>query len=109
MFAARTDVRAAWLYGSVARGEDDSQSDIDLAVLTERPLGVDASALRDAVVETCDALGMHASVIVLSPDELAAIEAGDPWFANVTKDALVLKGAAPAAERELSRRSSLPA
>jgi predicted nucleotidyltransferase len=92
----RAGVQAAWLYGSVARGEDTPASDIDVALL------VSSSAVSDKVREDLmpieDELNVHVSVTALTPQDLAALQDGDPWWSDVVRDARVLKGGRPEAE-----------
>ena len=40
VLAALLPVERVVLYGSKARGDDDAESDIDLLILTSRPMGV---------------------------------------------------------------------
>ncbi|MEK6607994.1 MAG: nucleotidyltransferase domain-containing protein [Myxococcota bacterium] len=63
----QSDVRLAYLFGSVARGEERSRSDVDVAVLVEpaalgRPWpGIEATLLGDL----CDALATERVDLVL--------------------------------------------
>lgn len=97
--AAMQDVRAAWLYGSVARAEDAPRSDMDIAVLAARNGSKRTQTIRDAITALGDTLGVNVSLVVLQVDELARLPRNDAWFANVIQDAWILKGAAPATER----------
>ena len=51
-----------WVFGSVARGEDQPDSDIDLAVLCEPALGLDRAIVMDQVGRS---LGRDVDVIDL--------------------------------------------
>lgn len=97
--ASWKEVRAAWLYGSVARGDDRPHSDFDL-LLVVKDDDIDVlHRIRDAVQALGDRLHMPFSVVVLSPAELAAVRKDDPWWIEVLRDAKVLKGLGPAKER----------
>jgi predicted nucleotidyltransferase len=89
---------AVWLYGSVARGEDDAASDIDIALVTAAPeSGAQADALRDAVLRTRAASAERVSVITMGPaDVRRAARAKTPFWNNLRRDAVVLLGDAPA-------------
>lgn len=87
------DVMAAWLYGSVARGEDRVDSDLDLAIITPRPDLADR--LREALMPIEDAQRIRVSLTALSPQDLAALGEDDPWWRDVIRDARVLKGPPP--------------
>lgn len=96
--AAEKQVRSAWLYGSVARGTDEPRSDMDIALVLARD-SVDASRhVRDALQVLGDRLGVHISPVVLTPSELAKLSPGDNWWTELSRDAKVLKGLAPAKE-----------
>lgn len=95
-------VRAAWLYGSVARGEDQSRSDVDVAVWIDAP--EDAESLRERLLAIEDRFQVRLSVAALTAGELAALPVDDRWWAEVTRDARVLTGAAPAAARRQAER-----
>lgn len=95
---AEMQIRSAWLYGSVARGTDEPRSDMDIALLLAGD-GVDASRqVRDAMQVLGDRLGVHISPVVLTPSDLAKLPPGDRWWAEVCRDAKVLKEVAPAKE-----------
>jgi len=94
--AAQADIHAAWLYGSVARGEDEPGSDVDIVIVLGDVTLDAAQRVRDAVLALGDRLNLHFSAVVLTPAELARLPQDDPWWSNVTKDAKVLKGGDPA-------------
>jgi predicted nucleotidyltransferase len=102
--AARLDPApwAVWLYGSVARGEDEAASDIDIALVTTAPeSGAQADALREAVSGTRAANAERVSVITMAPaDVRRAARAKTPFWDNLKRDAVVLLGDAPAAVLE---------
>lgn len=97
---------AVWLYGSVARGEDDAASDIDIALVTAAPeSGAQADALRDAVSRTRAASAERVSVITMAPaDVRRAARAKTPFWDNLRRDAVVLFGDAPADVLERASR-----
>lgn len=86
-------ITAAWLYGSVARGHDSPDSDLDLALLVETH-GV-ADRVREALMPLEDAQQIRISLIALTKQELLALPEGDRWWTEVVRDGRVLKGAAP--------------
>lgn len=89
----RAGVQAAWLYGSVARGEDTPASDIDVALLVSAPNVGDR--VREDLMPFEDELGVHVSVTALTSQDLAALREGDKWWSEVVRDSRVLKGARP--------------
>lgn len=93
-----SDVPAAWLYGSVARGEDTPESDLDVALLVADPAVTDR--VREDLMPVEDEHHVRLSLTGLTADELAALPQGDPWWADLVRDARVLKGAAPGAFRQ---------
>lgn len=88
---------AVWLYGSVARGEDDAASDIDIALVTPASdPNAQADALRDAVSQTGVARGDRVSVITMGPTDVRrAASAETVFWADLKRDAVVLLGDAP--------------
>lgn len=86
-------VSAAWLYGSVARGEDSPASDLDIALVVKSQAGTER--IREALMPLEDAQQVHISLTALTPDELAALAQDDPWWLNLVREGRVLKGPAP--------------
>ncbi|MEB2318123.1 MAG: nucleotidyltransferase domain-containing protein [Pseudomonadota bacterium] len=86
-------VSAAWLYGSVARGEDLPGSDLDIAVLVRSQAVADR--LREDLMPLEDEQALRISLTALTPEELAAVPEDDPWWSDVVRDGRVLKGSAP--------------
>jgi predicted nucleotidyltransferase len=56
-------VSGVWIFGSVVRGEERPDSDVDLAVLCEPALGLDRAAVMDQVGRT---IGRDVDVIDLA-------------------------------------------
>ena len=89
---------AVWLYGSVARGEDDAASDIDIALVTGAPEATaQAEVLRDAISRTRAASAERVSVITMTPADIRrAARERTPFWDSMKRDAVVLLGDAPA-------------
>ena len=85
----RTDIRAAWVVGSVARGEDTESSDIDI-VLVVAGVGGDSKVTRGGIDAWLDGIYIEAG---LAPEteytDLAAI-LQHPVKATHLNDALIL-------------------
>ena len=95
-------VSAAWLYGSVARGEDSPASDLDIALVLRSQAAADR--IREDLMPLEDAQHIRISLTALTAEEFAALPVDDPWWANVVRDGRVLKGPAPEqARRRLAR------
>jgi hypothetical protein len=88
---------ALWLFGSVARGEDQADSDVDLALVAEpEALPRLADAFRDALVQPSHAIGFRPSVVALGADDVVRLASQrDPWWTSSTADALPLIGGRP--------------
>ena len=88
---------AVWLYGSVARGEDQPTSDIDIALVSALPdPGPQAEILRKKIARALPEREQRVSVIALAPSDVRrmAREGADLWNALV-HDAAVLAGYDP--------------
>lgn len=97
-----TAVRAAWLYGSVARAEDTPRSDLDIALLVSSSDVADQ--IREDLMPLEDEQQLNISLTALTPKELAALPDDDRWWSDVVRDARVLKGSAPeAAKRQVAK------
>lgn len=95
--AVRPNVVAAWIYGSVARGEDRPDSDLDIAVVTpsEKPES-GLQEIREALVTHGEELGFNPSVVGLTLEDVARLSsARDPWWGGVEANALLILGPRP--------------
>jgi predicted nucleotidyltransferase len=108
-FARLPSVQAAWLYGSLSRGEDIPGSDIDVAVAIERDDGPTVDAVREALHAVEDRHRVRTSVIALSPQSILARAETDAWWANLARDAQPLKGLEPARFVARLRKRAVPA
>ena len=97
-------VRAAWLYGSVARAEDTPRSDLDIALLVSSTKVSDR--IREDVMPIEDEQQVHISLTALTPRELAALPDDDRWWSDVVRDARILKGSAPEAAKRQAMKAS---
>jgi predicted nucleotidyltransferase len=98
-------VSAAWLYGSVARGEDAPDSDVDIALVVRSQAVADQ--VREALMPLEDIQQIRISLTALTAKDLAALPDDDPWWVNVVRDGRVLKGAAPdQARRRLTKAAA---
>lgn len=99
-------VSAAWLFGSVARGDDDRSSDLDLAVVLavdEDAVSSVADRIRERIWEAGERLGFRPSVVPVTPADVRRLAAArDPFWTGLKRDAQVIKGPSPETlEREL--------
>jgi predicted nucleotidyltransferase len=88
---------AAWLYGSVARGEDHETSDVDIAVVgePEATLSIEQT-LREALVEAEERLAFRASVVAIDTHDVLRLAAeNDRWWTSVADASLRIVGDAP--------------
>lgn len=88
---------AVWIYGSVARGEDGPDSDLDLAVVSlAENLESALKEIREALVAKAEKFGFNPSVVGLAPEDVARLsKTADPWWKSVEVDAFVVSGLRP--------------
>jgi predicted transcriptional regulator len=86
----------AALFGSVARGEADESSDIDLFVLRPGRVDADDAVWRDQVMSLESAAsswtGNDARVLEYSENELARISRSEPVLREITREGIALYG-----------------
>jgi predicted nucleotidyltransferase len=107
MAAERCDgLVAAWLYGSVARGQDREASDVDIAVVGEpENLPQIEQTIREALREAEEKLAFTASVVAIDTDDVLRLgAASDRWWTDLTRDALRIVGDPPDVLAERLRR-----
>lgn len=95
--AEECGAEAAWVYGSVAKGEDGPRSDLDIAVVSAKGRANDvATAMRDNVSYNGRVPHSSMSVVGLDAQEIERLEReGDPWWLDLKRDAMVVLGPAP--------------
>lgn len=88
-------VSAIILYGSVARGTADRDSDVDVALIINRPLSAtDDDKLTDFIVDMNLKYGKLFSVIDIQDDDYKKWQEIVPFYKNVAKEGVVLWKAA---------------
>ena len=95
--AEKCGAEAAWVYGSVAKGEDGPRSDFDIVVVSTRGRAYDvATAMRDNVSYSGRVPRSSISVVGLDAQEITRLERErDPWWLDLKRDAMVILGPAP--------------
>jgi predicted nucleotidyltransferase len=90
--AAGHDVKTVILFGSIARGEANIHSDIDVAVIA--PAGWDGrTALEDAVRTR---LGNNCDVLVFTPEDITRLaDTAEPVVREILTDGVALIGSIP--------------
>ena len=82
------------LFGSVARGEETVESDVDLLILVENAEGwVVRQRLYDLIYPIIPALGVDVSLIVMDKERfIGMVEEGDPFAVSVVGEGVQLHG-----------------
>jgi predicted nucleotidyltransferase len=94
--AAGHDAKTVILFGSIARGEANIRSDIDLAVIA--PAGWDARTDLEDAVRT--RLGNNCDVLVFTPEDFTRLaEVGEPVVRGILTDGVALIGSIPRMKR----------
>ena len=81
------------LFGSFARGDENSQSDIDLLVLTKRASDIEhvRTFLDSLAIQLRNQFGLRLSPIIHAEKELPALRR-KPFLARVAEDGRVIRG-----------------
>ena len=84
-------LRDAFLFGSKARGEGHSGSDVDVVAILDRPLAQDLSDARGLAFDIWLAHGVPLSIRAMSQDAWQTLAARQSLFhRNVVRDAIPL-------------------
>lgn len=107
--AAQSAVKAAWLYGSLSRGEDTPDCNIDVAAaVVERDDAPTIETVRASLHAVEDRPQVRISLVSLSAQSILGRVETDPWWPNLTRDAQAPKGADPARFVAQLRRRAVP-
>lgn len=93
-------LRAVWLFGSAARGEDTFQSDMDIALVADdhEDAKAYADALREMLAPIAERQRLRPSVLPYDRRELRGLPRADKtMWGNLTRDAIPLYGPGPSA------------
>lgn len=88
------DLQQIVLYGSVARGTDTNDSDIDIAVFVNNDNEGRHDSMTDLNVDLELECGRCISIITIDPKEYTDWYSVSPFYMNVQKDGVVLWKAA---------------
>lgn len=100
-------VLAVWLYGSVSRGEDQPNSDIDVAVAVRWGDVTEIErSFKVKLANSEEKLDFAASLVVIDANDILRLSGeDDPWWTSLVEDALVIRGERPASAASRLRRS----
>jgi DNA-binding transcriptional ArsR family regulator len=86
----------AWVYGSVARGEDLPDADLEVAlVAADDDVDTPVERLREVLAPLQDLQRVWISVVGLTPADVRRLSAGDGWWRKATRPHLVIHGTGP--------------
>jgi len=92
----KSPILHASLFGSVARGEGNAASDIDLLVVRPRGIDVEDEQWRSQLEELADQVlrwtGNQAGIAELSEDDVSAPAGRSPIFEEIADEAIDLAG-----------------
>ncbi|MFC1543653.1 nucleotidyltransferase domain-containing protein [Gemmatimonadota bacterium] len=90
------DVMGVWLYGSVARGEERPDSDVDVLLVARTGLVAKLSAELSEMLLPLSEWSLPVSVVGVSPDDLERMAESTPErWEQLVDEAVVLAGKAP--------------
>jgi len=86
----------AWIYGSVARGEDAPDADLEVAlVAADDDVDTPVGRLREVLRPIQEVQRVWISVVGLSPSEVRRLSGGDRWWKKATRPHIPLFGRSP--------------
>ncbi len=86
----------AWIYGSVARGEDLPDADLEVALVTaDEDVATPVGRLREVLEPIQDVQRIWISVVGLSPSEVRRLAGGDRWWNKATRPHVTIFGRGP--------------
>ncbi len=86
----------AWIYGSVARGDDGPDADLELAlVAADDDAETPAARLREVLAPLQDLQRIWVSVVGLTPADVRRLARGDRWWTRATRPHLTVFGRGP--------------
>jgi predicted nucleotidyltransferase len=90
-------VMAAWIYGSVARGEDRADSDFDVMFIApEQAVNPTQKFAIEEMSKAAEILVFSPSISVLSPEDLERLAKGnDHLWNNLVQDSFTVLGTRP--------------
>ncbi|MEX2530499.1 MAG: HTH domain-containing protein [Gemmatimonadota bacterium] len=87
---------AAWIYGTVARGEDGPASDVELAlVAADEEVETPVLRLREMLGPIQDVHRIWVSVVGLAPSDVRRLSGKDRWWKSATEPHLAVFGKGP--------------
>ncbi len=95
LYAIQDDVLSIILYGSVVRGTETDESDVDIAILVKRTLDfAGEDKLSDVIVDLNLKYDKVFSVIDILIDDFEKWKKVTPFYQNITREGVVLWKAA---------------
>lgn len=89
------EIIAVWIYGSFSRGEDTFDSDLDIAIATiSRNIQL-ANDVRSSLDQAGEKFFFSPSIVDVDLTDVERLSTGDPWWTNLVKEAIVIKGERP--------------